>query len=320
MTEHPATATAAASSFAAALADDREAELARAEVIRLRAEATGVRGEVAELRARHERELADVDRLRGLGPRALLATLRGSRPAELRREEAEEGPARAAAAAGLARLHDLEARAEEVDRRLARLGDTAGRREAAAQAYAEELRTSTHPVAPEVDRVLTDLAAARAGLAELERVREAGARAAAALDSARHQLSSADGWSAYDTFAGGGMLSSSLKHSHAEDASRSIATAQDALVEFAGALRDHGPVTALRADLGIGGGTRTLDVWFDNVLTDWSVRSRIKEAAGRVEGAAEAVREALTATTLDAAALTARVDELVRRRDALLGA
>ena len=198
--------------------------------------------------------------------------------------------------AALARVTAAEERAEQVDRRLARLGDTAARREVAAQAYAEELRTSTHPVAPHVDAVLTELAAARAELDRLDRVRAAGARAAASLDSARSQLSSADGWSAYDTFAGGGMLSSALKHEHADGAARSIADAQHAIVELAGALRDVGEVSGLRADLGVGPGTRALDVWFDNVVSDWTVRSRIKDQIAGVERASAAVREAMART------------------------
>jgi prefoldin subunit 5 len=319
MNEHPATATPAAAAFASALAEDREAERLRADLRSLRAELAPLRAEVSELRARHEREHSDVEDLRGLGLRSLLASIRGTKHDELRREESEAASARDAAVSGLARLRQLDERAEQLEQRVARLGDTAARREGAAQAYAEELRTSTHPVAPHVDEVLTRLATVRGQSEELEHVRAAGARAAAALDAARGHLSAAAGWSAYDTFAGGGMLASSVKHSHADDASRSIAAAQHALVEFAGSMRDHGAAAGLRADLGIGGGTRTLDVWFDNVVTDWRVRSRLEDAAAAVERASEAVREALGDTTVEAARLAQQADELRHRRDALIG-
>jgi hypothetical protein len=320
MNAHPATATPTATAFATALAEDREAVVLRADLRDLRAQAAGLREDLAAERARHERELADVEGLTGLGLRSLAASVRGTRRAELDREQAEETEARARAVAALARLTGAEDRAEEVDRRLARLGDTAARRETAAQAYAEELRTSTHPVAPHVDEVLTALAAARDRLAQLEQVREAGARAAASLDSARSQLSSADGWSTYDTFAGGGLLSSAVKHQHADGASRSIAEAQHAIVDLAGALRDVGEVAGLRADLGVGPGTRTMDVWFDNLVSDWAVRSRIKDQLAGVERASAAVREAVGQTTAEHARASAVVEDLVRRRDALLGA
>jgi hypothetical protein len=318
MNEHPATATPTATAFATALAEDREAEVLRAELRGLRAEASVLRGELAAQRAAHERELADVEGLHGM--RGLLAAVRGSRREQLERERIEEEQARAEAVAALARLRDVEDRAEQVDQRLARLGDTAGRREAAAQAYAEELRTSTHPVAPHVDAVLTELAAARDAVAELERVRAAGARAGALLDSARSQLSSADGWSTYDTFAGGGMFASHRKHDHVDGASRSIAEAQHAIVELAGALRDIGDVARLRADAGVTAGQRRADVWFDNLVTDWSVRSRIKDQIAGVERASAAVREAMEGTLVDHARAAESVEQIVARRDALLGA
>ncbi len=319
MTEHPATATPAATAFARALAEDREAATLRADLRVLRADATSLRETLVQRRADHERELADVERLQGLGLRSLAASLRGSRREEVEREAGEESQARALAVAALARLQETEDRAEQVDRRLARLGDTAERREATAQAYAEELRTSTHPVAPHVDAVLTDLAAARGHLGHLDSVRAAGARACALLDSARSRLSRADAWSAYDTFAGGGLLSSVVKHDHVDGAGDLIAQAQHAVVELAGALRDVGEVTTLRADLGLGPGTRTMDIWFDNIVTDWTVRSRIKDQLAGVERAAAAVREAMASTAVEHGHTTIRVEELVRRRDVLLG-
>ena len=320
MTDHPATGTPTAHAWAAALASDREAQALREDLVALRAEASTLRADVAALRERHEREHADVEGLRTPGLRSLLSAVRGTRRAELDREEAEAAAARADALAGLARLHDVEARAEALDQRLAGLGDTAAPLEAAAQAYAEELRHSGHPVAVELDGVLTELATGREQLARLEGVRAAGARAAASLDTARSELASADRWSTYDTFAGGGMLSSVAKHQHADSASRSIATAQHAIVELAGALHDVAEVAELRADLGVTGGTRTMDVWLDNIATDWTVRSRIKDQIAGVERASSAVREAMGRLGTDYAQHSARVEELVQRRDALLGA
>ncbi len=320
MNEHQPTSTPAATAYAAALAEDHAAQALRADLRALRAEAHREREEVAARRAEHERELTDVEELNGLGPRALLAALRGTRHPELQRERSEEARARTRAVTALERLHEVEGRAEEVDRRLARLGDTALALEDAATAYAEELRGSTHPVAAELDGLLTELAAVRERIAAVERAREAGARAAGALEAARADLSRASGWSAYDTFAGGGMIASAIKHQHADSASRSIANAQHALVEFAGALGSLGDVAGLRADLGIGRGLRTVDVWLDNLVTDLVVRSRIKDGVAAVDRAATAVREGLDRTALEHGRLTARAEELVRRRDGLLGA
>ncbi len=97
-----------------------------------------------------------------------------------------------------------------------------------------------------------------------------------------------------------------------------IAEAQDALVDLARELADVTSVAGLRADLGISPTTRTFDVWFDNVFSDLSVRSSIKDSQARVEAAAVSVREAMQGLLVRSAALDERMAELRARRDALL--
>ena len=61
----------------------------------------------------------------------MLAAVRGTRTGALDRERAEEVAARYALQTATARLQAVEARREGVERRLAQLGDTGARREAA---------------------------------------------------------------------------------------------------------------------------------------------------------------------------------------------
>ena len=303
-----------------AIADDHEAVHLRGQLDQLRSEAGVAREELARLRARHREEAEDVERLEGFGLTAVLSAVRGTRTGALDRERAEEVAARYAVQTATAHLQAVEARREAVDRRLAQLGDTATAREAAMAAHAEALRSSGHPQAAGLDAVLDELAEAGAEATELAQAREAGIRAATSLDAALRELGSADSWSAYDTWFGGGMVSSSIKHGRIDGAGRRIAEAQDALVDLARELADVESVTGLRADLGISPTTRTFDVWFDNVFSDLSVRSSIKDSQARVEAAAASVREAMQRLMVRSAALDQRIAELRARRDALLGA
>ena len=75
-------------------------------------------------------------------------------------------------------------------------------------------------------------------------------------------------------------------------------------------------VTGLRADLGISPTTRTFDVWFDNIFSDLSVRSSIKDSVLRVDTAVASVREAMARLGLRGAALDQRLADLTARRDA----
>ncbi|HYN65515.1 MAG TPA: hypothetical protein VES93_01420 [Ornithinibacter sp.] len=301
-----------------AIADDSEAVHLRGQLEQLRQEAGVAREGLVRLRERHRQEADDVEQLEGFGLAAVLSAVRGTRTGSLDRERAEEVAARYAVQTATGHLQAVEARREEVDRRLAQLGDTAVRREAATQAHAEALRLSGHPRAAGLDAVLDELAEAAAEATELAEARQAGIRAATELDAALRELGSADSWSAYDTWFGGGLVSSSIKHGRIDGAGRRIAQAQDALVDLARELADVASVANLRADLGISPTTRTFDVWFDNVFSDLSVRSSIKDSQARVEAAADAVREAMQGLLVRSAALDERVVELRARRDALL--
>ncbi len=300
-----------------AIADDAEATRLRTSLDALRTEAEATREEQHRLQRRHRVEAADVARLEGIGLTAVLAAVRGTRTGDLDRERAEEVAARYAAQNATARLAAVVARRDELDRRLRHLGDTAGRREAAAAAHAEALRASGRR--PDgLEEALDGLGAARAEGAEVAQAREAGTRAAAALDAALLELGSAASWSAYDTWFGGGLVSSALKHERINAAGRRIEQAQQALADLARELADVPGATGLQSDLGISPTTRTFDVWFDNIFSDLSVRSSIKASLGRVEEARASVRDALQRLTVRAAELDRRVTELRARRDEIV--
>ena len=301
-----------------AIADDLEAGRLRQQLAALRDEAGVAREGLRRLQARHRAETKDVERLEGLGLAAVLAAGRGTRTGALDRERVEEVAARYAVQTATVQLQAVEARREQVERRLAQLGDTSARREEAAQAHATALRASGAASPAGLDGVLDELAAVQAQAAELAEAREAGSRALTALTLARNELGSADSWSAYDTWFGGGLISSSIKHDRIDSAGRRIAQAQEALVDLARELGDVQDVAGLRADLGISPTTRTFDVWFDNLFSDLSVRSSIQDSALRVERAVAAVHEANRRMTLRGAALDAQRARLRTRRDDLL--
>lgn len=297
-------------------ATDREADRLRSRLTALRAECDAAREEVDRLAAAHDLEERDVARLEGIGLSAVLAAVRGTRTGELDRERAEEVRARYALQAATRRLADLEARRDDTDLRVAALGDTRARREQAREAHAAVVAASG--AAPALEGVLDDVTTVRASLVEVEEAQAAGRRAAQELDGALELLGSADSWSAYDTWFGGGMISSAVKHDRLDEAGRRVAQAQDALLDFARELADVGPAQALRADLGVTPTTRTVDIFFDNIFTDLSVRSRIKESLAAVGDARRQVGAAMDRLATTDADLRRREAELLARRDALL--
>ncbi|MFE5294497.1 hypothetical protein ACFQ8T_20135 [Isoptericola sp. NPDC056618] len=109
----------------------------------------------------------------------------------------------------------------------------------------------------------------------------------AGLAAAEVELRGADGWSTYDTFFDGGMLASMVKHDTMDRAAGLLREADGALRHLTVELGDLGEQGV--GGVGVDGLTRTLDVWFDTIFTDWSVRNRIAEARDRVAAATRAV-------------------------------
>ena len=148
---------------------------------------------------------------------------------------------------------------------------------------------------PEVGPQLSALARRRGELAderrELQEAAVAGRAAVGALHEAAELLDSARSWSTYDTFFGGEVISSFIKHQRLDTAAERVRAAGAALTTFTSELADvevSGPEMAQ-----VSGLLRGMDIWFDNVISDLMVRSRINESADAVTRALSGTQRSL---------------------------
>jgi hypothetical protein len=156
------------------------------------------------------------------------------------------------------------------------------------------------------------------GLREVSEARQAGRTAWQALSRLKDKLGSASSWSTYDTFLGGGVIASAMKHSRLDEAARAAAHADQCIAVLRTELADvTGPV-ASAPSLAVDGLTRFVDVWFDNVFTDFAVGSRIKQAQRNVTRSLQMVSEAEARLKDHADHLTARLATIETDRRNLL--
>lgn len=113
---------------------------------------------------------------------------------------------------------------------------------------------------------------------------EAGERALRSLRQAKSDLNSAKGWGIYDLL-GGGMLSTLIKHSRMNRAEENISQAKLELSKFARELDDVQDITGV--DFGIGDLATFADFFFDGMLADFYVQTKINNARAQVD---EAIR------------------------------
>ena len=274
----------------AALTAAAEHARVTARLERARAAEAQARERAVQARERLADETADVQALESFSPTRILAALRGSRDTDLDRERAEQQAAEYAVARAdslMLAAHDEVRRAEA---ELRTLGDVAGRRRDAMAAMDEWLRSSGSPAGAELTRLAEQSAAAHAERVEVREALEAGAAAAQTLAAVQQVLGSADGWATYDTFFGGGMLTDMMKYDRMDQAQQLLHHADQAVRRLSRELADVG-MQPVVAGLQVDGFTRAFDVFFDNIFTDWSVKSRIGGAARQTAAAAGTVAE-----------------------------
>lgn len=264
----------------------RLAELAAASEERL---AAASRASSTAPAARDERQ-EELDGLESFGPGRVWASVRGRRDEDL----AQARTALAGAEAELARAEAgvAEARAEHQRLRAAmsELGDVHAKQEQAMVALEDWHRRSGGTTGRELTDLALKLGTTRAQLAEVREALAAARDTQALLVEAVAMLQKARDWSSYDTFLGGGMLASAVKHDRVDSAEALLRRADDALHRLATELADVDGSSARLVPVDLDRMTRAVDVWFDNVFTDWSVRGKIIQSHERTQEVLETVR------------------------------
>ncbi|MEV4534496.1 hypothetical protein AB0J82_11770 [Asanoa sp. NPDC049518] len=299
----------------------REHEVVGRRSADLRRRADELTRQLATLRTRAVAEQLDVDKLEGLSLTRVLASLRGSRDDRLGRERAEAEAARYRVADASDRLAALEREQAAARARLAELAPAPATYAAALDEKERLLAASADPRRVRLLELADERGRLRGELHEIAEAVTAARMAADDLAVVREGLRGASGWSTYDTFFGGGVLSSAMKHSRLDRVAAAAARADRSLAVLRTELADVPSAEATAPQLAVDGLTRFVDVWFDNIFTDLAVRSRIQRAqenVARCGAMVDDVRRRLERRTASAherlAAIAAERREILARQ------
>ncbi|MDF2558110.1 MAG: hypothetical protein K0R71_1938 [Bacillales bacterium] len=141
-------------------------------------------------------------------------------------------------------------------------------REEGAKLYTEVQRRNN-----QLDNKIVEL---KSEILEVDQALQAGKDVLSVLEETKGELRSAEGWSTWDTFAGGGIISDMMKYTKMDNAQVAMNQLSQAIRIFRVELKDVSTDVPLNF-IGVSMGTKTLDILFDNIFTDWSVRSKIQE-------------------------------------------
>ncbi|KRF13804.1 hypothetical protein ASG90_13305 [Nocardioides sp. Soil797] len=235
---------------------------------------------VGQARAQLADERADVAKLESFSATRIMAAMKGDRSQRLDREKAEQQAAEYAVAAAEARLAQIGAERDHVVRRRTSLGDVGAAWESALTAKEAWLATVDPGTGRRAVDLSTQIGRHQAALKELAEAQQAHGQAVGQLQAAAAFLGSARSWSTYDAWFDGGFFGDLAKHQKMDEASARMRAADVALRQLATELADV--AIAPVGGLGVTDLTKTFDIWFDNVFSDFAVRNRIIESINRV--------------------------------------
>lgn len=125
---------------------------------------------------------------------------------------------------------------------------------------------------------------------EVNEAIQAANQALRSLQQAKESLNSAGNWGILDML-GGGLISTFVKHSKMEDAERLVQQARSDLKRLQKELMDVDTVAEFHIETG--DFLSFADYFFDGLIADWLVQSRINEAKRQVDSAIQKVEEVL---------------------------
>ncbi len=304
--------------LAAAAQALREREVTSQRCRNLSARQDELEAEAAALQQRYSAERTDVERLERMSLARVLATLASSRDERLARERAEADVARYRAAEAEARLEVVRREHETAQDRLDELALAPAAYAAALDEKERYLATSGDSRGSSLLRLASERGHRTAELKEMREAIQAAAATLEALSQVQDRLGSASSWSTYDTWFGGGVMSSAIKHDRMDEAAQAAATADQRLAVLRTELSDVGDPGLTAPQLAVGGGTRFADIWFDNFFTDIAVGGRIKQAQQQVTESVQVVERLRAQLASRASETAARLRAIEAERQRLL--
>ncbi len=144
--------------------------------------------------------------------------------------------------------------------------------------------------AEKISTMEQNISATKANIAEIEEAISAGDQVLDALRNTEDSLDSAEGWGVWDMWGGGGLITDMIKHSHIDEARNTASEVQSLLNHFRTELTDV--KVASQINIEIEGFAKFADYFFDGLIADWVIQSRINdsiESVNRVKGEVNSV-------------------------------
>lgn len=136
-----------------------------------------------------------------------------------------------------------------------------------------------------------EIASYKSNLKEIKEAIIAGKSVLISLDKVDKSLNSAESWGTWDLLGGGGLITNLAKHDHIDNAKDAVSEVQTRLNRFTTELTDVKVSSSITID--ISGFIKFADFFFDGLISDWIVQSKIRDSQQSVKNVRSEVNKVL---------------------------
>ena len=222
-----------------------------------------------------EKEHRDVEKLEGLSITGIFHSILGNKDEQYEKEKKEFLTAKLKFDNCCSTLNVLRKEKDNLEKELGKQKGLEEEYELLIKEKEKLIINSNDPKAAELHLLSESISGYKLNLTEVDEAVTAGRDLDGVLSRIIDSLESAKGWGTWDMF-GGGVIATAIKHDKIEQARSNIAVAQLKLSRFSKELDDTGIRNSMSID--IGGFETFADYFFDNLITDWLVQSKINNS------------------------------------------
>ena len=241
-------------------------------------------------RIRFDKEKIDVEKLERTSLTALFYSVLGSREQQLEKERQELLAAQLQYQQTKYQVDYLQQEHNALSQELDGLKDVDTEYKYLLSEKEQFLRQFNQPVANELMELSEQVANTNSEIKEIDEAIVAGNNVLSGLEPVINSLESAEGWGVWDLL-GGGLLSTAIKHSRIDDARSGVHEVQTRMSRFKRELADVQRSIELKID--IGALDTFADFFFNGLIVDWIIQSKIIDARERSQQAKKLIAQAV---------------------------
>lgn len=264
-----------------------------------------------------EKQGQDVEQLEKLSLKGIFHKMLGSKKEQLDKERQEYLQAALKRNEHKKSLELIEYEKGILEEKMSKLKDIPAQAEALIKQRETNLMRSGTPVGMRILTISKQIDESRRLKREIVEAIEAGGAAVEILNEMENYLRNARNWGNWDMMGGRGMTTY-VKHSNIDRARARLHKAQHLLNRFEDELRDVYNPRQLNLSLNLDSFTRFIDIFFDNLISDWIVQQRIRNALSNVQAVRDRASRLLGTLDMDDKDLTIKVKQLEKEKKQLI--